>query len=415
MWRKTFAAVAVAGAAVSLTACSGDAGNESGQTVVSYAFWGNNEEADTIKSMIAAFEEEYPDITVEANWIQNDYEQNLQTSIAGGNAPTLAQISNTSLPSFASAFQEVDVDKSVYYSDAVSIAGDFEGKTYAVPFVAKSKVMAINAALFESAGLPLPSGTEPMATTQFVADATALTSGTGAEKIYGSAPLWYDGWLLAEGGSYYSADGTECTMGNPDGIRAAEVVVESTTDQGFAPNPIDAQGQDMFQWFADGKVAMLPDFGPWNISKIAELDPAQFQLVPMPGLGEPMEVDSLGISRDADEAETAAATTFATFMATSPEAQGLLASPESALGVPVIEESVATFLEAAPEVNLQTFVDAVERAVTIPYVKDKVRIESTFSTDLNSRTGVGTGTEDVATVLPELQAQCQEMLDAANS
>lgn len=414
MLRKTIAAVAIAGAVVTLAACSAEPGADGEQTTISYAFWGNNDEADTTKSMIAAFESENPAITVEANWIQSDYEQNLQTAIAGGNAPTLAQISNTALPSFASAFQEVEVDKSVYYSDAVAIAGDFEGKTYAVPFVAKSKVMAVNTAMFEAAGLEVPGTLEPMSTADFVTGAMALTSGSGAEKVYGSAPLWFDGWLMAEGASYYSEDGAKCTMANADGIRAAQVVVDSTAADGFTPNSIDAQGQDMFQWFADGRVAMLPDFGPWNIAKIAALDNGQFLLVPMPGAGEPMEVDSLGIAKDADEAETAAAKTFAEFMSTSPEAQGLLASTTSALGVPVIEGSVDSFLEAAPGVNLQSFVDAVERAVPVPYVQDKVRIESTFSTDLNSRTAVGTGTEDVAVVLPELQAQCQEMLDAAN-
>jgi multiple sugar transport system substrate-binding protein len=45
-------------------------------------------------------------------------------------------------------------------------------------------------------------------------------------------------------------------------------------------------------------------------------------------------------------------------------------------------------------------------------VKNKVQIESTFSTALNSRTAIGTGHEDPATVLPQLQDKCQKMLDA---
>jgi multiple sugar transport system substrate-binding protein len=230
--------------------------------------------------------------------------------------------------------------------------------------------------------------------------------------VYGSSPLWYDGWLIAEGGSYYSADGKSCTMGNADGIRAAQVVVDSTKPDGFAPNPIEAQNQDMFQWYADGKVAMLPDFGPWNIAKIAALDPATFQIVPMPGKGEPMEVDSLGVARDAGEAEAAAAKTFTAYMSSNPEAQSLLASSTSALGVPVIEGSLESFKAIAPKVNLQAFVDAVKNAVPTPYVKDKVNIESTFSTALNSRTAIGTGKEDPAVVLPQLQAKCQQQLDA---
>ncbi|XVV15742.1 ABC transporter substrate-binding protein [Actinoplanes sp. CA-131856] len=407
MRRRVLIAAAVAGS-LALTGCSSSSSSdgETKNATISYAFWGSNDEAATIKAMIAKFEAANPTIKVEPNWIQSDYEQKLQTSIAGGDAPTVAQISNTALPSFANAFREVKVDKGTYYSDAVAEAGTVNGSDRAIPFVAKSKVMAVNKALLDAAGIKAA----PASTADFVTDAKKLTNG---KKVYGSAPLWYDGWLIAEGGSYYSADGQSCTMGNADGIRAAQVVVDSVKPGGFAPNPIEAQGQDMFQWFADGKVAMLPDFGPWNIAKIAALDPAKFQIVPMPGKGEPMEVDSLGVSRDATDDEAAAAKTFTTYMSSNPEAQSLLASTTSALGVPVIEGSIESFKGVAPKVNLQAFVDAVKNAVKTPYVKDKVKIESTFSTALNSRTAIGTGKEDPAVVLPQLQAECQKQLDAS--
>jgi multiple sugar transport system substrate-binding protein len=412
--RKTLAAAIAAGSLVSLAACSsGNGETGSNSSAISFAFWGDNAEAATIKSMISAFEKANPSIQVQPNWIQSDYEQKLQTSIAGGAAPTVAVISNTALPTFASAFKPVTVDTSVYYSPAVAKAGDVGGTNYAVPFVAKSKVMAIDRTSFQKAGLPVPSGSKPMSTQDFVTDAGKMTSGTGSGKIYGSAPLWYDGWLMADGGSYYSADGKQCTMGNAAGVRAAETVVNSVATNGFAPTSIAIQGQDMMQWLSQGKVGALPDFGPWNISKIAALDTSRFTIVPMPGLGEPMEVDSLGISKSANAAQTTAAQKFTTFMSSNPAAQNLMASKTSALGVPVVKSSLGAFKSVAPKVNLQAFVDAVTNAVTVPYVKNKVQIESTFSTALDSRTAIGTGHEDPAKVLPQLQAKCQSMLDAA--
>lgn len=414
MLRKTLAAAIAAGSLVSLAACSsGNGETGSNSSGISFAFWGDNAEAATIKSMISAFEKANPSIQVQPNWIQSDYEQKLQTSIAGGAAPTVAVISNTALPTFASAFKPVTVDTSVYYSPAVAKAGDVGGTNYAVPFVAKSKVMAIDRTSFQKAGLPVPSGSKPMSTQDFVTDAGKMTSGTGSGKIYGSAPLWYDGWLMADGGSYYSADGKQCTMGNAAGVRAAETVVNSVATNGFAPTSIAIQGQDMMQWLSQGKVGALPDFGPWNISKIAALDTSRFTIVPMPGLGEPMEVDSLGISKSANAAQTTAAQKFTTFMSSNPAAQNLMASKTSALGVPVVKSSLGAFKSVAPKVNLQAFVDAVTNAVTVPYVKNKVQIESTFSTALDSRTAIGTGHEDPAKVLPQLQAKCQSMLDAA--
>ncbi|MET9879007.1 extracellular solute-binding protein [Actinacidiphila glaucinigra] len=417
MLRTAVTAAIAVGCLASLAACSnqsgatpGDSGGDSAS--ISFAYWGSNEENATLKSMVAAFEKAHPDIHVEANWIQSDYEQKLQTSIAGGDAPTVAAISNTSLPSFFTAFKPVSVDKGAYYSPAVAKAGDVDGTDYAVPFVAKSKVMAVAKTSFAKAGLPVPSGTTPLSTLDFVAAAKKMTSGSGSSKVYGSAPLWYDGWLMADGGSYYNADGTKCTMGDAAGIRAANTVVESVKPNGFAPTAIAAQGQDMFQWLSQGQVATLPDFGPWNIAKFAALDSSRFALVPMPGHGEPMEVDGLGIAKSASAAQVKSAETFTKFMSTDPAAQNLLASKESALGVPVVQDSLAAFKSAAPEVNLQAFIDAVQRAVTTPYVKNKVQIESTFSTALNSRTAIGTGHENPATVLPQLQDKCQTMLDA---
>ncbi|GGJ50587.1 extracellular solute-binding protein [Streptomyces brasiliensis] len=417
MLRTTVTAVVVAGCLVSLAACSNETGatpgNSGGKsTTISFAYWGANEENATIKSMVAAFEKAHPDIHIEPNWIQSDYEQKLQTSIAGGDAPTVAVISNTSLPSFYSAFKPVSVDTGAYYSPAVAKAGNVDGTDYTVPFVAKSKVMAIDKASFTKAGLRVPSGKTPLSTGDFVTAAQKMTSGSGPSKTYGSAPLWFDGWLMADGGSYYNADGTKCTMGDTAGIRAAKTVVDSQKPGGFAPTTIAVQGQDMFQWLKEGKVAMLPDFGPWNIAQFAALDTSRFLLVPMPGRGEPMEVDGLGITKSASAAQTTAAEKFTAFMSSDPAAQNLLASKTSALGVPVVKNSLSAFQSAAPKANLQAFINAVTNAVTTPYVKNKVQIESTFSTALDSRTAIGTGHEDPATVLPQLQNKCQQMLDA---
>lgn len=417
MLRTAVTAAIVAGCLASLAACSNESGDTPGSSAgssasISFAYWGSNDEDATIKSMVAAFEKAHPDIHIDLNWIQSDYEQKLQTSIAGGDAPTVAAISNTSLPSFITAFKPVSVDTGAYYSPAVAKAGNVGGTDYAVPFVAKSKVMAIDKSGFTKAGLPVPSGTTPLGTKDFVADAKKLTSGSGSSKVYGSAPLWYDGWLMADDGAYYNADGTKCRMGDAAGIRAAKTVVDSVKPSGFAPNSIAAQGQDMFQWLAQGKVATLPDFGPWSIAQFAALDQSRYSIVPMPGRGEPMEVDGLGIAKTASAAQTKSAEVFTKFMSTDPAAQNLMASKKSALGVPVVKDSLAAFKAAAPQANLQAFIDAVTRAVTTPYVKNKVQIESTFSTALNSRTGIGTGHEDPATVLPQLQDQCQKMLDA---
>ncbi|WP_049570644.1 extracellular solute-binding protein [Streptomyces sp. SBT349] len=393
-----------------LSACGGSTEGADGSTTISFAYWGSNAESDTLKAMVAAFEDEHPDIDVEPNWIQSDYEQKLQVSIAGGQAPTVAEISHTSLAGFANAFQEVDVDPDAYYAENVPDSMEVDGEHRAVPFVVKTKVMGVNGNVFETAGVPVPSPDTPLSTEEFADLARQVTSGEPPEKVYGSAPVWFWGWLTAEGGAVFNEDGTECTLDSDIAVRTVEYVIDAQAPDGFAPTPLEAEGQDLFDWLSIGRLAMQPDFGPWDIAKLVAVDDPMLDLVPVPGLGAPMEIDGLGISRDATPEETAAAEEFVAFMSTSPEAQDLLTTAESSLGVPVVEDSIDSFLDAAPDRNLQAFVDAVDQSRVMPSVAEEPQIRTDFQNDLTSRTAVGSGDEDPAEVLPELNEACQASL-----
>ncbi|HVU10630.1 MAG TPA: hypothetical protein VHD90_05100, partial [Phototrophicaceae bacterium] len=88
-----------------------------GQTTISIAFWGNNEEANNTEQMIAVCEKANPTITVDENWVQGSYEEKVTTMIAGGTPPDLWQISQSDLPGFTDAFAPVTgIDASAYTS-----------------------------------------------------------------------------------------------------------------------------------------------------------------------------------------------------------------------------------------------------------------------------------------------------------
>jgi len=394
-----------------LAGCSRPESASSG-TTISFGHWGNNEEAATLKSMVAAFETANPGITVKVDWIQSDYEQKLQTTIAGGKPPTVAEISNTSLAGFASAFRVVDVDANAFYSPNAALSMRIGGKARAVPFVVKPKVMAVNSAVFKTAGVEPPTSGKPLSTDQFADLAQQVTSGTTPKKTYGSARLWYNGWLVAEGGSFYSKDGTACTLNTPQAVKAANDVIKAQSATGFAPTQLDAQGQDMFDWLSIGRLAMQPDFGPWDIAKLTALDNPAINLVPVPGAGEPLEFDGLGIATSAPDKEAKAAQTFVRFMSTSGAAQDLLTTSKSSLGVPVVKGSLAAFLKAAPTLNLQAFVDAVDQSVVGPSVAKDPQVQTAFNDAINSRTALGSGHEDPAKVLADFNTTCQSTLQS---
>ncbi len=413
--KKLIPAIAIAAVASSaLAGCSAGGGGsaaDDGDVTISFAHWGNNQEAATLTAMIEAFQDEHPNVTVEDNWIQSDYEQKLQVSIAGGEAPTVSQISNTSLASFADAYQDVEVDPDAYYSANIPNSMQIDGTYKAVPFVVKTKVMAVNGSVFDAAGVERPSDSEPMSVNDFEALAQQVTSGSPPDQTYGSARLWFDGFLTANGGGFFNEDGTECTIGSQEAIDTAALIERAEAPDGFAPTPADADGQDMFDWLSIGRLAMQPDFGPWDNAKLVAVNDPNIYLAPVPGYGEPMEINGLGISKDASDAETAAAKEFAEFMSTNAAAQDLLTTEESSLGVPVIEASVTAFEAAAPELNLASFVSAVDQSVIQPSVKGIIQLQTEFWNEFNARSTFGSGTEDPAVVLPELEAACQASLD----
>lgn len=415
--KVSLAIAAAMATALSLSGCTGaSTGGSGGAVTITFDHWGDNEENATLKSMVALFEKANPDITVQSNWIQSNYTQQLQISIAGGQPATVDQISNTDLPGFISAFTPVSVDASDYYAANIPNSMKVGGATYAVPFTVKTKVMAIDKKLFAKAGIALPSTTTPMTTQQFASLAARLTSGSGKSEVYGSAPLWFEGWLNAEGGTFFNADGTECTVDTPTAIDTTNFIINAQASNGFTPSYLAQQGQDMFDWLSIGRIAMQPDFGPWNVAQLLALPNASdYALVPFPGKGEPMEVDGLAVSNKATAAQAAAAQKFVNFMATDVSAQELLTTKASSLGLPVVQSALGEFKSTAPDLAMSAFVNAVSQSQVTEPPKQYSQIQSTFDSSLSSQTAIGSGHGDPATVLPQLQKACQQTLDNGGS
>ncbi len=96
--KRAITAVALAtGAAIALAGCTG--GGETSETLdpneevtLDLAFWGNDVRAELYNEAIAAFEEEYPNITVNSTFLGfPEFWEQRQTEAAGGNLPDVMQ------------------------------------------------------------------------------------------------------------------------------------------------------------------------------------------------------------------------------------------------------------------------------------------------------------------------------------
>ncbi|MFB6725902.1 extracellular solute-binding protein [Kribbella sp. NPDC056345] len=411
---KTFRLIPAAAALLLAAGCatgSQPASNtDSDSADITFSFWGTNSEAASLKAIAAAFEQANPGTKVTTNWIQADYEQKIQTSIAGGTQSTVMEISNSSLAGFVPSFAEQQVDPAKYVQPNISSALQFEGKYYAMPFAAKPKVMAVNVDAFKAAGVPLPSATTPLTLDEFKTLAAKLSHGDGKARVFGSSNLWYRGWLTAAGGGYYNADATTCTFGDATGVKTAQYVVDLQKER-LAPTSTDVQGQDQAQWFAAGRLAMFSDFGPWTVADFAKISKPNWTLVPVPGKGFPMEVDGLAISKKATGKQLETAKKFVEFAGTQQAAQDLLIQGNTALGVPVIAASTATLEKVLPaDRNLAAFTTALTTGQVGPSVAREAQISGDAEKGMNSYTPLGTGKDDVAKVLPELATKCTAAL-----
>jgi len=399
-----------AGCATGSQPASNDSGGSGGSADITFSFWGTNSEAASLKAIAAAFEQANPGTKVTTNWIQSDYEQKIQTSIAGGTQSTVMEISNTSLAGFAPSFAEQQVDPGKFVQPNISSALQFQGKYYAMPFAAKPKVMAINVDTFKAAGVPLPSATTPLTLDEFKAIAAKLSHGDGKARVFGSSNLWYRGWLTAAGGGYYNADASRCTFGDETGVKTAQYVVDLQKDR-YAPTSLDIQGQDQAQWFAAGRLATFSDFGPWTVADFAKISKPAWTLVPVPGKGFPMEVDGLAISKKATSKQLETAKKFVEFAGTQQVAQDKLIQGNTALGVPIIAASTPTLEKVLPaERNLAAFTTALKNGVVGVSVAREAQISGDADKGMTSYTALGSGKDDVAKVLPRLAAKCTDAL-----
>lgn len=413
------ATLAIAVVAGTMSGCSGassssapDSSSQSPSSqakpsTVNFAYWGAQTEANAIKAAVANFQSNNSSITIKQNWIQSDYLTKIQTMIAGGTAPDVMLISVGDLPGFCSNFTTPTVDASQYTSKNLVDAMSFGGTTYAMPFIIKPKVMAVNVDVFKARNVPVPSQTQAMTPQQFQETALKLVSGAGSKKIYGSEQLWFGNWLYSFGGSYYK-DGKSALDSSAD-LQAFNFLVDSRK-LGYTPTNAEAQGQDMMNWFLSGRIGMYTDFGPWNLPQLAD-STINWELVPFPSGGGSKEVDGLAVCKTSKNQD--AANTFVTYMSTNDAAQKIIGGDKNAYGVPVISSAVSAFQTIFPDKDVTAFLTEAKDQ-TVQEAQKQTNQINTIMNEITDRTALGSGKEAPSAVLPEVAAKVNKILEGSN-
>lgn len=270
---------------LALSSCSA-AGPESDERTIDFVTYDNGEK---YPQLIEAFEEAYPDITVNLEILAGDdtYNTIVNSRLSGGSAPDIFQVLNQDLQPFVDAGAVVDlgteewVDRQV---DAVTALSTTYDGTYAfVPELSTAGVF-YNVEMFESAGLEIPTTWD-----EFLATIAAFRA-TGVTPLAVGAK---DGWPFLVQFNEMLRNASEPDEGAgldsgelPWSESSAQTVLTDfaamVKAQSFAP---DASGVD---WpasaaeFASGNAAMMIQ-GSFAVPSVRETSPdGNFGLFPLP-------------------------------------------------------------------------------------------------------------------------------------
>lgn len=373
------AALTTAAAVVAtLAGCSGGAAGTAaadgdGDVTISYSNFisngGNEENLDTI---VAAFEDENPGITVDvATLPYADYFTTLQTDLAAG---TQADVFDIEYANFGTYVADgviaplEGVDTSVYRT-SLADAYSSDGELYALPSSFSNVVLYYNADLFDAAGLEYP--TSDWTWEDEKAAAAKLTDATAG--VYGDyQPISFYEYYKAvaqAGGDFLAEDGTSVAFDSPEGIAAAEWLVGKSGT--VMPTPEQGAGTPDYDsgLFLDGKLAMWHS-GIWMFGSLADAS-FNWDIAVEPGDAQKASAlfsNAVAVSSSSDEKEAAQA--FAEFLTSSSTMVETRLDAGWELP-PVSDDSLlASYLGKGAPANRQAVFDALEDVALPPVVAE---------------------------------------------
>lgn len=265
----------------------GEKPKETASEKVSLTFlcWGSTSNMQIRKDVVAEFERTHPHIKINTIHVPLNYEDKLQTMIAGGSAPDVFWLDPTSqMPSYAERGALLELDEFMeqdaefqqnlnnYYEMALK-SGIFQGKTYGLPWIYNPEALFYNKNLFSEAGLDLPNENFDLDDLVEAAQKIAKDiTGDGRIDQYGYAGGDWSAFVWRFGGEIFDNDEspTKCTLDQPESIAALQFNQDLVYKYKVAPTPAASKALPNEDLFMTNKLGMLAA-GGWVIPKFNEI------------------------------------------------------------------------------------------------------------------------------------------------
>lgn len=222
-----------------------------------------------------------------------DYWDKLQTQLASGTEADIIAMQSLRTPSFAprNALRPLKPffakDPEFKYDDfatTIQKGLSFKDEVYALAYDRGPIMLYYNKDLFDAAGVPLPSPTEPMTWEQFRDTAKKLTKADAGQYGFVYQPNFDStiNFIWSGGGDYMNDQETMCTLDSPDAIAAMEFVTGLwTKDKVAAPITDIANTNFARETFYGGKVGMTTN-GPWEFVNLRKSAKFTWDIAPFP-------------------------------------------------------------------------------------------------------------------------------------
>ncbi|HEY3464517.1 MAG TPA: sugar ABC transporter substrate-binding protein [Amycolatopsis sp.] len=229
------------------------------------------------------FETAHPGVKVKYEIQQWDgIQQKLTTALAGGTPPDVIEVGNTQTPAFASqgVLTDLSGDKDSFnggqWLKGLAASGEYDGKTYGVPFYAANREVIYRKDMFEQAGITKP----PASNTEWLDAITKLKAKFGSDPdfqaLYMPGQNWYAllSFIWDNGGDIAKAEGKgyKATLDTPEAKAGLEFYKQLVDASGTkAPKDADEAKPQQATVYGAGKVAMMIGL-PWELATAAKTD-----------------------------------------------------------------------------------------------------------------------------------------------
>ncbi|MEU6592380.1 extracellular solute-binding protein [Streptomyces sp. NPDC046881] len=286
MKRKLAAAIVIAGMMVSVSACGGDDGDDSGknagpdsfkgQTLTVWAMDGSTPD-QWVKDVTAAFEKKTGAKLKFETQKWDGIQQKITTALSESTPPDVLEVGNTQTPAYAATggladLSDLKKEIGADWTPSVSQSSVYDGKQYAAPWYFANRVVIYNKKIWAQAGIK----DTPKTRDEFIKDLEAIDKKTDAEPIYLPGQNWYffDGLTIGQGADLVKKDGDTyvSNLGDPKVAKAMEIY-KKYASYSKAPKDKDEATPQQAEVFAKGKTGAFIGMG-WEAGTAVQANKA---------------------------------------------------------------------------------------------------------------------------------------------